>query len=64
MTLRNIELRPIDDAARTGRFQLVFGGDRCFACVRWNGVHWVFSSDQPLDFAPEFYAPDSVTHHG
>ena len=49
-------LAPIDAAARQGRFQLVFGGDAEFACARWDGAGWVFSSGHPLHFEPESYA--------
>lgn len=56
---------PIDDAARCGRFQLVFGGDAQFACARWNGEAWVFSSNRPLAWEPESYAPTGgIANHG
>ncbi len=48
-------LRPIDSAARLGRYQLVFGGDAEFACARWNGETWVFSNGAALGWEPESY---------
>ena len=64
MKLSGNTLIPIDAAARNGCYQLVFGGDAQFACVRWNGECWVFSSNHPLDFMPERYAPSLVIRHG
>lgn len=48
---------PIDQPARNGCYQLVFGGDAEFACVRWDGGKWAFSSGTPLAWEPEAYAP-------
>jgi hypothetical protein len=49
-----IALRPIDDAARDGQHQLVFGGG-LFALVRWNGEGWAFGSGVPLEAEPTHY---------
>jgi hypothetical protein len=51
------DLAPIDDVARDGHFQLVFGGN-CFAVVRWRD-QWEFGNGIPLDFEPEAYRVDS-----
>lgn len=52
----SIEAVPIDDAARDGRFQLVFADGRC-ALVRFAGEHWVFSSGIPFPDQPTLYHP-------
>ena len=51
----SFNLRPIDDAARDGSFQLVFGGAGYYACARWSETGWVFSSGMPLGFVPDQY---------
>lgn len=51
-----IEAVPIDDAARDGRFQLVFSKDR-YALVRFVSECWVFSSGVPLLDQPSHYQP-------
>lgn len=52
---------PIDDQARDGTYQLVFGGASrsgpIFACVRWTGEDWVFPGGLPLDWPPRRYRP-------
>lgn len=52
----SIEAVPIDDAARDGRFQLVFAKDR-YALVRFVSETWVFSSGVPLPDQPTHYQP-------
>lgn len=52
----SIEAVPIDDAARDGRFQLVFAEGR-YALVRFVAEHWVFSSGVPLPDLPTHYQP-------
>lgn len=54
--LATIEAVPIDDAARDGRFQLVFTDDR-YALVRFVAEHWVFSSGVPFPEQPTLYHP-------
>lgn len=51
----HIEIAPITDAARDGRYQVVLDGGGMFALVRWSGESWVFSSNVPLDFEPTHY---------
>lgn len=51
-----IEVVPIDDAARDGRFQLVFAGGR-YALVRFAAEHWLFSSGVPFPEQPTLYHP-------
>lgn len=51
-----IETRPIDDDARTGTYQLVFGAGQ-FAIARWQDERWAFSSGRPIGFEPEEYRP-------
>lgn len=50
----SIVLRPIDDDARDGRFQLVFRDD-CFAVARAVGDTWLFGCGHALDFEPTHY---------
>ncbi|MBT0667047.1 hypothetical protein HT136_01525 [Novosphingobium profundi] len=52
----SIEALPIDDAARDGRFQLVFVEGR-YALVRFVAEHWVFSSGVPFPGHPTHYQP-------
>jgi hypothetical protein len=51
-------VRPIDDAARSGQYQMVFGHGQ-FAVVRWSHADgaWLFSSGHRLPFDPEGYRP-------
>ena len=49
-----IELQPIDDSARNGRFQLVFQGN-VFAVVRWADGHWWWSSGMRSALEPTHY---------
>lgn len=63
-----IATRPIDDAARNGRFQLVLGpgpaSDTEFAIARWRDDAWEFGSGHPLPFAPEqYWVPDGQDGH-
>lgn len=49
-----IDLVPIDDGARDGRYQLVFQGD-LFAVVRWADGHWWWSSGLRSVLDPTHY---------
>lgn len=51
-----LTLQPIDDAARAGGYQLVFGAGQ-FAVSKWDGTAWRCSSGKPLPFEPEGYRP-------
>lgn len=59
----SFNLRPIDDAARDGRFHLLFGGPGYYACARWSDSGWVFSSGIPLDFVPDQYHAHTATEN-
>jgi hypothetical protein len=52
----SIDAVPIDEAARDGRFQLVFAKGR-YALVRFTAEHWVFSSGVPFLEQPTLYHP-------
>lgn len=49
-----LEAVPIDDAARNGRYQLVFSANR-YALVRWVCEQWVFPSGNPFPEQPTHY---------
>lgn len=49
-----IDLQPIDDAARNGRYQLIFQGG-LFAVVRWADDCWCFSSGERSALDPTHY---------
>lgn len=51
-----LHLQPIDDGARDGRPQLVFGGGD-FALGYWRRDAWVFGNGNPLPFEPDQYRP-------
>lgn len=55
-----LNLRPIDDAARDGRYRLLVDGDR-FAVGRWQvspaGGEWAFPGGTPVGFTPSEYQP-------
>ena len=51
-----LTLQPIDDAARAGGYQLVFGAGQ-FAVSKWDGARWVVPNGKPLPFEPEGYRP-------
>ncbi|WP_067734457.1 hypothetical protein [Novosphingobium naphthalenivorans] len=57
----SFDLAPIDDAARDGRSQLVFGGEY-FALARFFDSAWRFPNGIELDFIPTNYRPQ--VHHG
>jgi hypothetical protein len=50
-------LRPIDDEARSGRLQMVFGAGE-FALARWRAdlAAWLCGAE-PLPYEPELYLP-------
>jgi hypothetical protein len=50
-------LRPIDDQARSGRLQMVFGAGE-FALARWCAdlAAWLCGTE-PLPYEPELYLP-------
>lgn len=57
-----LPMRPIDDAARDGRFQIVSDGAQ-FAVARWNGEAFVFAGIGAADIgfvAHSYYRP---AHH-
>lgn len=58
-----IELLPIDDFARDGRYQLVFDRRGEFAVARYVDESWSFSSGAPLDFDPTDYHPVQGAAH-
>lgn len=49
-------IRPIDEQACSGRYQLIFGEGQ-YAVARWTGEGWAFSSGRQLDFEPAGYRP-------
>lgn len=51
-----IQTVPIDEAARNGRFHLLFGGGE-FAVARWADDRWIFSNGVELHFNPTAYRP-------
>lgn len=51
-----LKLEPIDDRARSGGYQLVFGAGQ-FAAAKWTGERWSFPGGKPLHFEPEGYRP-------
>lgn len=57
--------RPIDAAARDGRYQLVFEKDNQFALVRWIDGGWRFANGAAPSFEPTHYRPSlSGSRHG
>lgn len=59
-----LPMRPIDDDARDGRFQIVSDGEQ-FAVARWNGEAFVFAGAGAADigFCPiGYYRPEAA--HG
>jgi hypothetical protein len=51
-----LQLQPIDDDARNGGFQLVFGAGQ-YAIARWRHGRWTFANGHQLHFDPEGYRP-------
>lgn len=64
MTHPTLNLRPIGDADRDGRFRLVFCEGREFAVVRWLGEMWGFSSGRPLGWEPTHVHEGARTARG
>jgi putative heme iron utilization protein len=52
--VHKLPLRPIDETARNGRYQLVSDGVR-FAVARWRDGVFEFSNDLPIGFEPHGY---------
>jgi hypothetical protein len=57
-----LNLRPLDDAARDGRYQLLLSEGDEFAVARWTGARWQFSSGIPLHFEPAVYHRPDAGH--
>lgn len=55
MRLR-IDLQPIDEAARDGRYKLLSDG-REQALARWVNLEFTYPGGAPLDFVPTHYRP-------